>query len=308
MNILVTGGAGFIGSHVADRLIADGHEVTIVDDLSTGSRRNLPLPAQFIEMDIRDPKIRQLWAEHRFEVMCHLAAQMDVRKSVEDPLFDADVNIRGTLNLLEAGRCFGLKKVIFASSGGAGYDDFVPFPTPETIPPRPVSPYGIAKITTELHLRFYRREYGIDYIALRLGNVYGPRQNPFGEAGVIAIFSNRMLKGEPATINGDGLQTRDYIYVSDVVNAFILALSGEQNEEFNIGTGKETNVVELFQMICGACGTNTDEIHGPAKPGEVHRSCLANDKAARRLNWIPTVKLDDGVRRTVEFFRQQDKA
>ncbi|HEB83522.1 MAG TPA: NAD-dependent epimerase/dehydratase family protein, partial [Bacteroidetes bacterium] len=291
MNILLTGGAGFIGSHVGDMLIADGHQVTILDDLSTGRRSNVPPGAEFIEEDIRSRSIHALWADRRFDTLVHLAAQMDVRKSVKDPVFDADVNIRGTLNLVEAGRENGLGRVVFTSTGGAGYDDNVPFPTPETVPARPVSPYGIAKIATEMYLRYYHLEHSIPYVALRLGNVYGPRQNPHGEAGVIAIFSQRLLAGQTALINGDGLQTRDYVYVGDVADAVRRALSYNGVGSLNVGTSIETSVVELFRMIRDAAGVDVEEVHGPGKPGEVRRSCLANDLIRREMGWEPRVPL-----------------
>ncbi len=305
MNILLTGGAGFIGSHVADQLLERGHEVTIVDNLVTGRRSNPPVEVEFIEMDIRSGEIADLWAERKFEGMIHLAAQMDVRKSVEDPCFDADVNIRGSLHLMETGRANGLKRVIFSSTGGAAYDDEVPFPTPETAPARPVSPYGIAKMTTEQHLRFYHREYGIPYMALRLGNVYGPRQNPHGEAGAVAIFSRKLLDGEEAVINGDGLQTRDYVYCDDAARALVEALENDEVGSFNVGTSTETNVVELFAMINHAAGADAPEKHGPAKPGEVRRSSLAIDLIKDTLGWEPVVGLREGIGRTVDFFRRQ---
>ncbi|MBZ0264890.1 NAD-dependent epimerase/dehydratase family protein [bacterium] len=305
MKILVTGGAGFIGSHVAELLLAEGHDISIIDDLSTGFERNLPSGAKFYQYDIRDRSFENIWQREKFEVMCHLAAQMNVRRSVEDPLFDADVNIRGTLNLLEIGRLHNLKKVIFASSGGAGYDDEVPFPTPETEPARPVSPYGIAKITTELHLRYYARDFGLSYVALRLGNVYGPRQNPHGEAGVVAIFSKLLLEGKSPVINGDGLQTRDYLYVDDVAQAFLRALKYSENDVFNIGTGEELNVNDIHSILSKVLNIESEAVHGPAKLGEVRRSCLAIKRARAELGWEPQMSVEEGFKKTLEYFRTE---
>ncbi|MBD3166467.1 NAD-dependent epimerase/dehydratase family protein [bacterium] len=305
MHILVTGGAGFIGSHICDALIANGHTVSVVDNLSTGTMDNLPDGVSFHKLDIRDSGVEALWAKERFDLMIHTAAQMDVRKSVEDPVYDADVNLKGTLQLLEAGRKNGLKKVVFLSSGGAGYDDSVPFPTPESVPMRPVSPYGIAKATTELHLRFYHIEYDIQYIALRLGNIYGPRQNPHGEAGVIAIFCNRLLQDQSVTIHGDGMQTRDYVYVGDVVRAVEAAMKTDFNGSLNIGTSVETNVVDLYQALRDASRIDKDPVHGPAKPGEVRRSCLDVSQAEAILGWKAQVPFHEGVKRTWEFFQNK---
>lgn len=306
-NVLVTGGAGFIGSHVVDLLIDRGYNVTIVDNMSMGREANLHPDAYFVKMDIRDNTVHSLWAEKKFELMVHTAAQMNVRASVEDPCFDADVNLVGLLNLLEAGRKNGLKRVVFTSTGGAAYDDEVEFPTPETAPARPVSPYGIGKIASELYLNYYLKQYGISYGALRLGNVYGPRQNPFGEAGVIAIFATMLLKGKQPTINGDGLQTRDYVYCGDVARALVTALEAEFSDVCNIGTSIETNVVELFDLIRDAAGSDYERKHGPAAPGEVRRSCLANGKAKAVFGWEPEKDLKSGIEETVEFFKRFEK-
>jgi UDP-glucose 4-epimerase len=310
--VLVTGGAGFIGSHVADRLLEEGCEVHIVDDLSGGVRENVPEGATFHELDIRSPEVAELFAEHEFAALCHLAAQMDVRKSVADPRFDADVNVLGLLNLLEAGRKAGLEKVAFASTGGAIYGEPDPTvndggPQPESHPTRPMSPYGITKLVSEHYLRFYAQTYGFDYAALRFGNVYGPRQNPHGEAGVVAIFAQRLLRGEPVTINGEGTQTRDYVFVGDVVRAFVAALGREGSGVYNVGTGVETDVNELFRHINRFTGADAEEVHGPAKPGEQQRSVLDISHTSEALGWRPEVDVETGLGRTVEWFKDRER-
>jgi UDP-glucose 4-epimerase len=309
--VLVTGGAGFIGSHVADRLLEEGCEVHIVDDLSGGVRENVPEGATFHELDIRSPEVAELFAEHEFAALCHLAAQMDVRKSVADPRFDADVNVLGLLNLLEAGRKAGLEKVAFASTGGAIYGEPDPTvngggPQPESHPTRPMSPYGITKLVSEHYLRFYAQTYGLDYAALRFGNVYGPRQNPHGEAGVVAIFAQRLLRGEPVTINGEGTQTRDYVFVGDVVRAFVAALGRDGSGVFNVGTGVETDVNALFRHINHFTGADAEEVHGPAKPGEQQRSVLDISHTSEALDWRPEVDVETGLGRTVEWFKDRE--
>ncbi len=309
--VLVTGGAGFIGSHVADRLLEEGCEVHIVDDLSGGVRENVPEGATFHELDIRSPQVAELFAEHEFAALCHLAAQMDVRKSVADPRFDADVNVLGLLNLLEAGRKAGLEKVAFASTGGAIYGEPDPTvndggPQPESHPTRPMSPYGITKLVSEHYLRFYAQTYGLDYAALRFGNVYGPRQNPHGEAGVVAIFAQRLLRGEPVTINGEGTQTRDYVFVGDVVRAFVAALGRDGSGVFNVGTGVETDVNALFRHINHFTGADAEEVHGPAKPGEQQRSVLDISHTSEALDWRPEVDVETGLGRTVEWFKDRE--
>ena len=311
--VLVTGGAGFIGSHVADRLVEEGCEVHVMDDLSGGYRENVPEAATFHDLDIRSAEAAELFEEHRFAALCHLAAQMDVRRSVADPQFDADVNVLGFLNLLEAGRQNGLEKVAFASTGGAIYGEPDPEvngggPQPETHPTLPMSPYGITKLVSEHYLRFYNQTHGLDYAALRFGNVYGPRQNPHGEAGVVAIFAQRLLRGQDVTINGEGKQTRDYVFVGDVVKAFVAALAADQSGVYNVGTGVETDVNELFRHINEHSGAGADEVHGPAKPGEQERSVLDYSHTQRSLGWTPEVDVATGLKTTVDWFRQREAA
>ncbi len=302
LSICVTGGAGFIGSHVAEALVAAGHRVLIVDDLSSGRKDNLPAGAEFFQLDIRSPQAAALLATAGVEVLVHHAAQMDVRRSVVDPAFDASVNIEGTLNLLEAGRRGGLKQVVFASTGGAIYGDQEVFPAGEDHPAWPLSPYGVAKLAVEHYLYYYWREYGVAATCLRYANVYGPRQNPHGEAGVVAIFLDRLLAGREATINGDGLQTRDYVYVGDVVAANLAALGRTGFETFNVGTGREATVVELYQLLAAALGVTRPAVHGPAKPGEQRRSCISSRHLRECLGVRPEVRLEDGLERTARWF------
>ncbi len=306
MKILVTGGAGFIGSHVADALIERGHDVHIIDDLSSGRRENLPDGAPFHEMSIRSSEVAELFRRERFEVIMHLAAQMDVRRSVADPMFDANVNVLGFLNLMEAGRLNGLRRVVFSSTGGAIYGEPDYVPQDERHALQPLSPYGITKLTTEKYLYFYYKTYGIEAVALRYANVYGPRQNPHGEAGVVAIFSERLLNGEQPVIYGDGEQTRDYTFVGDVVEANVRALDLEADfATINIGTGVETNVNELFRAIARHAGPDVAEKHAEGKPGEQRRSVLDNRRALAELGWKPQVGLNEGLRRTVDWFRDR---
>ena len=311
--VLVTGGAGFIGSHLAERLVAEGCEVHVMDDLSGGVRSNVPEGAVFHELDIRSREAAALFGEHNFAALCHLAAQMDVRRSVADPKFDAEVNVLGFLNLLEAGRQTGLEKVAFASTGGAIYGEPDPSvndggPQPESHPTLPMSPYGITKLVSEHYLRFYGQTYGIESAALRFGNVYGPRQNPHGEAGVVAIFAQRLLRGEPITINGPGTQTRDYVFVKDVVAAFMAALEKEATDIYNVGTGVETDVNQLFHHINRLTEAGADEIHGPAKAGEQQRSVLDISHTSDALGWMPAVDVATGLERTVAWFKEQERA
>ena len=305
MKILFTGGAGFIGSNVADRYLDLGHEVIILDNLVTGKRENIPSQAKFIEMDIRDARISEVFDTEKPDIVNHHAAQMDVRKSVSDPIYDANVNVIGGLNLLQNCIKHHVKKFIFASTGGAIYGEQDYFPADEKHPLRPLSPYGITKLTTEKYLYFYHQTYGLKYTVLRYANVYGPRQNPHGEAGVVAIFSEKILGGYQPIINGDGLQTRDYVFVGDVVKANELVLRQGDNKTYNIGTGKETNVNELFQMIVKMSGQKVPEKHGEAKPGEQMRSVLDYTYIQRELNWQPKTNLAEGISQTLHFFRSK---
>lgn len=340
MNILITGGAGFIGSHIVDAYIADGHEVIVIDNLSTGRRENLNPKAKFYEIDICDAAVAEIFAKERPEVLNHHAAQIDVRKSVADPLFDLNVNVGGLVNLLEAGRRNGLKKCVLASSGGTVYGDQEKFPAAEDHHTRPISPYGLNKLACEQYLFYTEREYGIEWTALRYANIYGPRQNPHGEAGVVAIFIEKMLAGLSATraageaggpvINGDGKQTRDYVYVGDVVEANRLALSTQKNPlppcgreleskndplspcgrglgrggaVYNIGTGVETDVNAIFRALREITGAKCKEEHGPAKPGEQLRSVVSAAKIERELGWRPRISFAEGMKKTVEWFK-----
>lgn len=305
MNILVTGGAGFIGSHVVDAYLADGHNVVVVDDLSAGFKENINPRAEFYKLDIRSEEIEQIFRQHAIEIVNHHAAQMDVRKSVADPKYDANLNIIGGLNVFEAGRQCGVRKFIFSSTGGAIYGEQDYFPADEQHPVRPLSPYGITKLCTEKYLFYYKEVYGIDYVVLRYANVYGPRQNSHGEAGVVAIFAEKMLHGDQPVINGDGKQTRDYTYVGDVVKANLLALHLSGSDVFNIGTGKETNVNEIFSKLRRHLNPSCAEKHGPAKQGEQLRSVISYEKIQKALGWAPSVSLDEGIRMTAEFFKKK---
>ena len=305
MRILVTGGAGFIGSHIVDTYIEAGHEVFVVDDLSTGKIANLHPRAHFLHADILDLAVRKLISAEQIEVVNHHAAQMDVRRSVADPLFDARVNLLGMLNVLEGAREAKVKKVIFASSGGTVYGEQTAFPADENHATYPISPYGVSKRSGEHYLYFYSVEYGIPYIALRYANIYGPRQDPHGEAGGVAIFTLRLLSGDQPIINGDGEQTRDYVFVKDVARANLAALQADFCGPINIGTSIETDVNQLFQHLRTFTHSSLPEMHGPAKSGEQRRSVLAWNRAKTVLEWSPTVGVEEGLRQTVEFFRSQ---
>lgn len=303
MKILITGGAGFIASHIADALIQEGHNVFIIDNLSTGFEKNINPKAEFIKADIRDEKISRLFEKEKFDIVNHHAAQMDVRRSVADPAFDANTNIIGTINLLQNCVKTGVKKFMFASTGGAIYGEQSYFPADENHPTLPVSPYGISKLAVEKYLNFYNVQYKLKYSILRYANIYGPRQNPFGEAGVIAIFTNKMLKGEQPKINGSGLQTRDYVFVGDVVKANLIALGDENCDIYNVGTSIETNVNELFNALNKIIGKNFEEKHGPAAPGEQMRSVITSDKFFKKFGWRPSTSLSEGLTKTVDYFK-----
>lgn len=305
MNILVTGGAGFIGSHIADKLIELGHNVSIIDNLSSGKEENINPKANFYKIDINDDKIIEIFKENKFDAVYHEAAQMNVRFSVEDPKFDANANIIGSINLLEAARKTGVKKFIFASSGGAIYGEQEEFPAKENHPQNPCSPYGIAKLSVEKYMFYYKEVYGMDYVALRYANVYGPRQNAKGEAGVIAIFTQRMLSGAQPIINGDGGNTRDYVFVKDVVAANIYALEANSTGAYNVGTGIETDVNQIFNELKSLTGSACEEIHGEAKEGEQRRSVISYSRLEKEHNWQPTVTLNEGLKLTVEAFREK---
>lgn len=303
MKILVTGGAGFIGSHVVDEYVRMGHEVIIIDDLSSGSAENINPKAKFYKMDVRSKECEHVFQEERPDVVNHHAAQIDVRRSVADPIFDADVNIIGTINLLELCVKYGVRKFIFASTGGAIYGEQMRFPADEEHPTQPLSPYGISKLASEKYMQYYERSHGIRCVSLRYSNVYGPRQNPHGEAGVVAIFVVKMLEGKQPVINGDGLQTRDFVYVADVVRANILVTERDVSGVFNVGTGVETNIRTIFRKLREITGSACDEVYGPPKPGEQRRSSISYERIYRAVGWRPEVTLDEGLRLTVEFFR-----
>jgi UDP-glucose 4-epimerase len=306
LKILVTGGAGFIGSNVADAFIKEGHEVFIVDNFLTGFKENVNPKAKLIESDINDSEfLVKLFEKEKFDVVDHHAAQIDVRKSVADPVYDANINILGTLNLLQNSVKTGVKKFIFASTGGAVYGEQDHFPADENHPTKPVSPYGITKLSVEKYLYFYRQQYKLNYSILRYANIYGPRQNPFGEAGVVAIFVNKLLNGQQPIINGDGKQTRDYTYVGDVVKANLLVLDDNESEIYNIGTSIETDVNRIFAQINKIIGSGKEEKHGPTAPGEQMRSVITSEKLFNRFNWKPFTNLEDGLKKTVEYFKHK---
>ena len=304
MKIVVTGGAGFIASHLVDACLEQGHEVYIFDDFSTGQKANVNIKARLHQIDIAENQAARLIEQIKPDVLSHHAAQMDVRHSVADPTFDARVNILGFVNLLEACKYNGVKKVIFASSGGAVYGEQEVFPAAESHPTQPASPYGVSKRSGELYLSYYHQAFGLPYIALRYANVYGPRQSTMGEAGVVAIFLSLLLAGKTPVINGDGRQTRDYVYVGDVVAANMAALHSSFVGPINIGTGVETDVVTIFQHLRDAVGSPIEAPHGPPKAGEQRRSCLETSRAAQVLGWRHQTTLKDGLRQTAAWYRQ----
>jgi UDP-glucose 4-epimerase len=304
---LVTGGAGFIGSTLADALLAAGAQVSVIDDLSRGHREHVPEGADFHQLDVVDDRLTALLAALDPEIVFHEAAQIDVRRSVADPLLDTRINVLGTVNLLDGCARAGVRRVIFASSGGALYGDTSVLPTPESHPCEPASAYGAAKLTGETYGGVFAKLHGLEFIALRYGNVYGPRQDPHGEAGVVAIFAERLLAGRDTTINGDGTQTRDYVFVDDVVDANLRAAEAESISlgAFNIGTGRQCDVNELYSLIARAAGVERPPRHGPAMPGEQRTSCLDVTRATELLGWRPRVALEEGISRTVDWFRDR---
>ncbi len=305
---LVTGGAGFIGSHLCDALLAQGHPVVAIDDLSSGRRENLPAGVELHLADVRSPEAAALVRRTAPRYLFHHAAQMDVRRSTQDPIFDAEVNILGTLNLLTAAVEAGVRQVVFASTGGAIYGDQESFPATEDHPTRPVSPYGASKLAGERYLYYFHVARGLDVTCLRYANVYGARQSPHGEAGVVAIFLDRLLAGRECVINGDGLQTRDYIHVGDVVRANLSALGRPGFRVYNVGTGVETSVVELYALLAAAAGVDRPAVHGPARPGEQLRSAVDAGRLARELGWRKPVDLGEGLARTAAWFRARQAA
>jgi UDP-glucose 4-epimerase len=304
MNVLVTGGAGFIGSHVVDRLVAEGHAVTAVDDLSTGRRENVNAAATLRVCDIRSPDLRRVVEDVRPRAVVHLAAQAAVPRSVTEPQFDASVNILGTINLLEAAQAVAAERMVYISTGGAAYGDTAVLPTPEDHPACAISPYGVSKVTAERYLECWTGLTPMTGVSLRLANVYGPRQRADGEAGVVAIFVQRLLSGERCRIYGDGEQTRDYIYVADVAEAAWAALGRTVGGVVNVGTARETSVNTLHQRLCAVLGLSREPEYAPARPGDVRRSVLDNTRARAVLGWVPRTSLEQGLSRTVEAMRR----
>jgi UDP-glucose 4-epimerase len=305
MRVLVTGGAGFIGGHSCRLLLERGHEVTAADDLSSGRRENMPAGAALHVVDVRSAELAQLIERFRPDAVLHLAAQMDVRKSVADPLFDASVNVLGTLNALEASRRAGARRFVLASSGGAIYGEQETFPATESHPRRPASPYGVSKLCGEEYLELYARAHGISALSLRYANVYGPAQNPHGEAGVVAIFLQRLLSGSEPLINGDGEQTRDFVYVEDVARINCAAVESQVPGAINVGTGRETSVNEIARICAQYAGWTRPIRHGPEKPGEQRRSVIDAGAAREQLGWEPGFDLERGLRQTAEWFRAE---
>jgi UDP-glucose 4-epimerase len=303
MKILITGGAGFIGSHIVDAYCDLGHDVVAIDDLSTGHARNVNPAARFIQMDIRDAHLDELFADERFDLVNHQAARGNVRASIEDPLVYADVNVRGGVNLLESSRKHGVRKFVYASTGGCVYGEPKYVPSDEAHPIAPRDPYGASKASFELYLPVFAHLWGLKYTIFRYPNVYGPRQDPLGEAGVVSIFLGQMFRGHQPIINGDGEQERDYVFVTDVARANSLALEGGDNNVFNVGWGVGTSVNTVFQELCDIIGKRVSAQHGPAKEGEVRRSCLDSSRAKSVLGWSPTVQLRDGLALTADFVK-----
>ncbi len=305
MKVLVTGGAGFIGSHVVDRLVDEGHKVVVVDNLSTGKRKNVNRAASLYKQDIQSGRLERVFRNERPNVVIHLAAQISVRRSVDDPVFDAQVNVLGTMNVLQQAVRHGARKVVFSSSGGAIYGEQETYPAPESHATKPLSPYGISKLCGEHYLSYFQRTSGIQVVSLRYANVYGPRQDPEGEAGVVAIFIQKMLNHQQPIINGNGRQTRDFVFVEDVAEANLAAMGQESQGVYNVGTGAETSINELFRMLASLTGSASKEVHGPAKAGEQMRSVIDPSKIRQELGWDVKVELAEGLKRTVAYFREQ---
>jgi UDP-glucose 4-epimerase len=303
MNILVTGGAGFIGSNVADAFIKAGHKVVIADNLFMGNMRNVNSKAKFYKIDIRDKKISGIIKKEKIDVIDHHAAQISVPDSVKNPGFDADINITGVINLLGAAAENGVKKIIFVSSGGTVYGQPSKLPATEALPYAAEAPYGISKVAGELYVKFFARQYGMKYTILRYSNVYGPRQIPHGEAGVVAIFIKKIMGGEPPVIFGGGKCVRDYVFVGDVARANVAALKKGDNDEFNIGTGIPTDVNMLYKAVQKVTGFTTPAIPGPYREGDIPANYLNAKKAGVKLGWKPQVKLVEGVKETYEYFQ-----
>ena len=304
MTVLVTGGAGFIGSHVVDALLAAGHAVVVFDDLSHGSRANVDPRAELVVGSVTEPLAADLVSRRKPDAVVHLAAQIDVRRSVADPVSDAQVNVLGTVNLLQAAVDAGVRRFVFFSSGGAVYDESAPRPTPETAELGPASPYGVSKLAAEYFADAYRRRHGLATVVLRPANVYGPRQDAEGEGGVVAIFSRTLLSGGTPVIYGDGEQTRDFVYVGDVVAACSAALAHDTPGPLNVATGVETSINSLAEQLQAIAGTKVALAHAPAKAGEARASCLSPERIRQELGWQPTVALEEGLRRTISYFQQ----
>jgi UDP-glucose 4-epimerase len=305
MKILVTGAGGFVGSHVADAYVEGGHDVVVLDDLSRGRKENINPKCRFYSCDIRDRKaIENIFSAEKPVVVNHHAAQMDVRRGVREPLYDAEVNILGGINLIEAAIANGVRRFLYAGTAGAGYGEPDRLPVPEDYPVNPITPYGISKHTLEHYLFTFRFLYGLDYVVLRYGNVYGPRQSSQGEAGVFAIFSEQMLGGVRPVIYGDGTKVRDYVYISDVVAANVAALERGTGEIFNISSGVPTSDQEVFDLVRDLLGKSVHPQYAPRRPGEIDRICLDISKAERLLGWKPQISLAEGARRTVAYFQK----